>query len=73
MLRWLGMAGFLINARGTTLMIDPLLGEFDLPVLLDFPIAAGAVPQLDAVLVTHSDNERLSKSKKTLRQLISSP
>ena len=24
-LRWLGMAGFLINSRGTTIMIDPLL------------------------------------------------
>ena len=24
-LRWLGMAGFLINSRGTTLMVDPLL------------------------------------------------
>ena len=22
-LRWLGMAGFLINSRGTTLMVDP--------------------------------------------------
>jgi hypothetical protein len=22
-LRWLGMAGFLINSRGTTMMIDP--------------------------------------------------
>jgi hypothetical protein len=26
--RWLGMAGFLINSRGTTLMVDPLLGGF---------------------------------------------
>jgi hypothetical protein len=24
-LRWLGMAGFLINSRGTTLMVDPCL------------------------------------------------
>jgi hypothetical protein len=24
-IRWLGMAGFLINSRGTTFMIDPLL------------------------------------------------
>ena len=38
-LRWLGMAGFLINARGTTMMIDPLLGGFDMPVMIDFPIA----------------------------------
>ena len=59
-LRWLGMAGFLVNSRGTTLMVDPLLGDFDMPVLIDFPIAAGAVPGLDAVLITHSDNDHYS-------------
>jgi L-ascorbate metabolism protein UlaG (beta-lactamase superfamily) len=59
-LRWLGMAGFLINSRGTTLMVDPLLGGFDMPVLIDFPIAAADVPRLDAVLVTHSDNDHYS-------------
>src|SRR4030095_4605123 len=56
LLRWLGMAGFLINSRGTTLMVDPLLGGFDMPVMIEFPIAAADVPKLDAVLVTHSDN-----------------
>lgn len=59
-LRWLGMAGFLVNARGTTIMIDPLLGDFDMPVLIDFPIAPEQVPHLDAVLVTHSDNDHFS-------------
>jgi L-ascorbate metabolism protein UlaG (beta-lactamase superfamily) len=59
-LRWLGMAGFLINSRGTTLMIDPLLGDFDMPVMIDFPVAAEAVPRLDALLVTHSDNDHYS-------------
>ena len=38
-LRWLGMAGFLINSRGTNIMIDPLLEGFDMPMLIDFPIA----------------------------------
>lgn len=66
-LRWLGMAGFLINSRGTTLMVDPLLGGFDMPVLIDFPIAADAVPRLDAVLITHSDNDHYSVP--TCRQL----
>jgi L-ascorbate metabolism protein UlaG (beta-lactamase superfamily) len=66
-LRWLGMAGFLINSRGTTLMVDPLLGGFDMPVMIDFPIAADAVPRLDAVLVTHSDNDHYSVP--TCRQL----
>ncbi len=66
-LRWLGMAGFLINARGTTLMIDPLLGGFDMSVMIDFPIAAQTVPRLDAVLITHSDNDHYSVP--TCRQL----
>jgi L-ascorbate metabolism protein UlaG (beta-lactamase superfamily) len=59
-LRWLGMAGFLINSRGTTIMLDPLLGGFDMPVMIEFPITAEAVPGLDAVLVTHSDNDHYS-------------
>lgn len=59
-LRWLGMAGFLINSRGTTIMIDPLLGEFDMPVMIDFPIKSNQVPHLDAILVTHSDNDHYS-------------
>jgi L-ascorbate metabolism protein UlaG (beta-lactamase superfamily) len=46
-LRWLGMAGFLINSRGTTIMID-------------MPIAAKDVPGVDAILVTHSDNDHYS-------------
>ena len=58
--RWLGMAGFLINSRGTTLMVDPLLEGFDMPLLIDFPIATKEVPRLDAVLVTHSDNDHFS-------------
>ena len=46
-LRWLGMAGFLINSRGTTLMIDPLLGGFDMPVMIEFPMTRrGSRPAL---------------------------
>ena len=59
-LRWLGMAGFLINSRGTTLMIDPLLRGFDMPIMIEMPIAAADVPHLNAVLVTHSDNDHYS-------------
>ena len=59
-LRWLGMAGFLISSRGTTLMVDPLLGDFDMPLLVDLPLDAASVPHLDAVLVTHSDNDHYS-------------
>lgn len=59
-IRWLGMAGFFINSRGTTMMVDPLLDTFDMPLLIDFPIASKAVPKLDAVLITHADNDHFS-------------
>ena len=59
-LRWLGMAGWLVNSRGKTLMIDPLLGGFDMPIMIAMPIESHAVPRLDAVLVTHSDNDHYS-------------
>lgn len=67
-LRWLGMAGFMINARGTVLMVDPLLGGFDMPLLIEMPIAAAHVPKVDAVLVTHSDNDHFSVP--TCRELL---
>jgi L-ascorbate metabolism protein UlaG (beta-lactamase superfamily) len=59
-LRWLGMGGYLINSRGTTLMVDPLLKDFDMTVMIDFPIKTEDVPTLDAILVTHSDNDHYS-------------
>ena len=59
-LRWLGMAGFFINSRGTTIMVDPLLKGFDMPIMIDFPIKPGEVPRLDAILVTHADNDHYS-------------
>lgn len=58
--RWLGMAGFLINSHGTTVMLDPLLEGFDMPMLIDFPIHVNEVPRLDAVLITHADNDHFS-------------
>jgi L-ascorbate metabolism protein UlaG (beta-lactamase superfamily) len=59
-IRWLGMAGFLVNSRGTTFMIDPLLEGYDMPLLREFPIKPKAVPRLDAVFATHSDNDHYS-------------
>lgn len=59
-IRWLGMAGFFVNSRGTTFMVDPLLEGFDMPMLIDFPITAKEVPHLDAVFVTHADNDHFS-------------
>jgi len=60
-IRWLGMAGFLINSRGTTFMIDPLLEGYDMPLLMKFPILPEDVPHLDAILATHSDNDHYSR------------
>lgn len=59
--RWLGMSGFLINTRGTLLALDPLLEGFDMPLLVEFPVRVDQVPQLDAVLVTHADNDHYSE------------
>ena len=58
---WLGGAGLLINARGTRIMIDPLLEGFDMPVVFEAPIAPADVPALDAVLLTHIDNDHFSR------------
>ena len=59
-IRWLGMAGFLVNSRGTTFMIDPLLEGYDMPLLMKFPILPKEVPHVDAVFATHSDNDHYS-------------
>jgi L-ascorbate metabolism protein UlaG (beta-lactamase superfamily) len=59
-IRWLGMAGFLVNSRGTTVMIDPLLEGYDMPLLMKFPIMIKDVPHVDAILATHSDNDHYS-------------
>ncbi|WP_197413341.1 MBL fold metallo-hydrolase [Pedobacter sp. Leaf176] len=59
-LRWLGMAGWMVNSRGTTLMVDPVLEGFDMKVMIDYPILSRQVPRLDAILITHSDNDHFS-------------
>ena len=59
-IRWLGNAGFFINSRGTCIMVDPLLIGFDMPLLIEPPILPEKVPALDAVLITHSDNDHFS-------------
>ena len=59
-LRWLGNSGLLINSRGTTILADPVLEGFDMPLLIDMPINASDIPRLDAVLITHEDNDHFS-------------
>ena len=60
-LTWLGGAGILLNARGTRVMIDPVLEGFDMPVLFDAPAAPADVSALEAVLITHIDNDHFSR------------
>ena len=59
---WLGNAGALINSRGTTLMIDPVLSGFDMPLLIDIPLTEEQVPHLDSILLTHCDNDHYSRT-----------
>lgn len=72
-LYWLGNAGALINSRGTTLMIDPVLSGFDMPLLIDVPLTEEQVPQLDSILLTHCDNDHYSRTTcKALAPVVSS-
>lgn len=59
-IRWLSSAGVMINTRGTILMIDPLLEGFDMPLLVDMPILPKDIPHIDAMLITHIDNDHFS-------------
>ena len=59
---WLGNAGALINSRGTTFMIDPVLSGFDMPLLIDMPLTEDQIPHLDSVLLTHCDNDHYSRT-----------
>ena len=67
--RWLGNAGALVNSRGTTIMVDPVLSGFDMPLLIEVPITEEQVPGVDAVLLTHCDNDHYSR--KTCGELAS--
>jgi L-ascorbate metabolism protein UlaG (beta-lactamase superfamily) len=71
LLSWLGMAGILVNARGTILLVDPLIattlvndqvlceGEYRLKVPL--PVEAKEIPRVDAVLYTHADSDHFGR------------
>ena len=54
------MTELLVNSRGTTFMIDPLLEGYDMPLLMNFPITQKGVPHVDAIFATHSDNDHYS-------------
>ncbi|HUV39566.1 MAG TPA: MBL fold metallo-hydrolase [Planctomycetota bacterium] len=66
-LTWLGMAGLLVNARGTVLLVDPLLvvtdrggvqySETGLRLKVPLPIRAKDVPRADVVMFTHAEDD----------------
>ncbi len=59
-IHWLGGGGFFINTHGCCLMIDPVLLDFDLPVLIEMPIDVENIPRLDGILITHDDADHFS-------------
>lgn len=59
---WLGNGGALITSYGTNILIDPLLEGFDMKILTEAPILSEKVEHVDAVLITHCDNDHFSKS-----------
>ncbi len=61
-LRWLGGSGALVNSRGTTVMIDPVLSGFDMPLLIEMPIREEQIPGLDGILLTHCDGDHYSQA-----------
>ena len=62
---WLGNGGAMINARGTIILIDPLLEGFDMPIYTEAPILPEEIPHADAVLITHCDNDHFSRATLT--------
>ena len=59
---WLGGGGAMINSRGTVILIDPLLEGFDMPVLTEAPFTVAECGHVDAIIITHCDNDHFSKA-----------
>ncbi len=68
---WLGMAGALIQARGTTLLIDPLISmierdgawvnEEGYRQKVPLPVEAKDIPRADLVMYTHADGDHFGQ------------
>ncbi len=66
---WLGMAGALINCRGTIIFIDPLISygadnescETGNRLLVPLPVTADKVPGADIVCYTHADSDHYAE------------
>jgi len=59
-IRWLGIGAALINSRGTNILLDPMLTEFNMPMLIEMPITLEQIPAFDGMLVTHVDRDHYS-------------
>lgn len=74
-LTWLGMAGALINCRGTIILIDPLISygaddktcETGDRLLVPLPVTADRIPRADVICYTHADSDHFAE--KTARIL----
>lgn len=66
---WLGMAGALINCRGTIIFIDPLISygtddktcETGDRLLVPLPVTADRVPRADVICYTHADGDHFAE------------
>lgn len=77
---WLGMAGALINCRGTIIFIDPLISygadnetcETGNRLLVPLPVTADKVPRADVICYTHADSDHYAeKTAKILNSRLS--
>jgi L-ascorbate metabolism protein UlaG (beta-lactamase superfamily) len=76
---WLAAAGFMVNARGPIICVDPVLStklgqkrvsESGNRLRVDLPINADAVPKADIVLYTHIDEDHMGRdTAKTMSKL----
>lgn len=66
---WLGHAGVLLQSRGSSVLVDPVFfSESDPPEPFRShpPFDERALPSIDAVLITHGDNDHLNPSSLAL-------
>lgn len=66
---WLGMAGAVINCRGTIILIDPLISygadertcETGDRLLVPHPVTADRIPKTDFICYTHADSDHYAE------------
>jgi len=75
---WLGHASFLVQGFGASILIDPIFSDYCSPVPISSlrrkvspPCAVEDLPEIDAVLLTHSHYDHLDLE--TLRKLPGNP